>query len=63
MSFSVSKSGTTYDTMVVAAEPRGYFEQVSIRAIRKFKYKPKVVGGKSVEQHGIEYMFTFELEK
>jgi len=59
---TVTAAGTTTDIRVVEAQPEGIFDRAAIRAAEKFKYKPKMVNGKSVPVAGVLYQFTFELE-
>lgn len=48
--FTITPSGTVSNPEVVDAKPRRIFDREAIRAILKFKFKPKVVNGVGVEQ-------------
>ncbi len=48
--FTITPSGTVSNPEVVDAKPRRIFDREAIRAILKFKFKPKVVDGVGVEQ-------------
>ena len=48
--FTITPSGTVSNPEVVDAKPRRIFDREAIRAILKFKFKPKVVNGQAVEQ-------------
>ena len=48
--FTITASGTVSNPEVVDAKPRRIFDREAIRAILKFKFKPKVVDGVGVEQ-------------
>ena len=48
--FTITTSGTVSNPEVVDAKPRRIFDREAIRAILKFKFKPKVVNGVKVEQ-------------
>lgn len=61
--FTVSASGTVRDVVAVDADPRGVFEQAAIDAAGKFRYKPRVVGGKAVDVSGVQNVIRFELER
>ncbi|MGQ0618882.1 MAG: energy transducer TonB [Panacagrimonas sp.] len=61
--FTVSASGTVRDAAAVDADPRGVFEDAAIDAATKFRYKPRVVGGKAVDVSGVQNVIRFELEK
>lgn len=59
--FTVTETGAVENPVVIYAEPKGYFESVSERAVLKFKYKPQVVNGKPIRVPGLKNRFTFEL--
>lgn len=59
--FTVSEKGKVIDPVVVRADPPGYFEKTSLRVIRKFKYKPKMVNGKAVAVDGVRHVFRFTM--
>ena len=48
--FTITPSGTVANPEVVDAKPKRIFDREAIRAILKFKFKPKVVNGVGVEQ-------------
>ncbi len=48
--FTITPSGTVSSPEVVDAKPRRVFDREAIRAILKFKFKPKVVNGVGVDQ-------------
>ena len=48
--FTITPSGTVSNPEVVDAKPKRIFDREAIRAILKFKFKPKVVDGVGVEQ-------------
>lgn len=62
---TVNEDGTVPpDSIIVIEEdPKGYFGRSAIRAAQKFKYKPKVVNGIGQKVTGVQYKFTFELQK
>lgn len=59
LQFTVTTAGATKDVRVVDSEPPGIFDRASIKAVERFKYRPKVVDGKPVEQHGVQIVLTF----
>ena len=61
MEFIVNADGTVRNVRIVAANPPGVFEQAAITAALKWKFKPKVINGKAVEQKGVQPM-VFKLE-
>ena len=61
LEFSITALGAVRDPVVLEAEPPGVFDQAALDAVGKFKYKPKVVDGESVEITGVRNRFTFEI--
>ncbi len=60
--FTITAAGTVKEPMVIAAQPSGIFNRAALRAIRKWKYNPKVEDGVAVERSGVRVRLTFELE-
>ncbi|RMD86057.1 MAG: energy transducer TonB [Candidatus Dadabacteria bacterium] len=60
--FTITPSGTVKDPEVIDSHPPGVFDRAALRAIRKWKYKPKIVDGKPVERRGVTVRLKFELE-
>jgi protein TonB len=48
--YTVGERGTTGDVTVVAAEPRGVFDDAAIAAVAGWRYRPRVVNGRPVAQ-------------
>lgn len=61
--FTITKSGSVRDPKVVASEPPGVFDQAAIKAVLQWKYNPKIVNGKAVEQPGMKVAFPFKLDQ
>lgn len=61
LSFSITPSGATANPTVIEANPKGVFDRAAIRAVNKFKYKPKVVDGEAQTVHNVQHRVTFEL--
>ncbi len=60
--FTVTRSGTTRDVVPVDGQCHRAFEKASVAAALKFKYKPRVVDGNTVEVGGVRNKFTYRLE-
>jgi len=60
LEFTVTTAGATKDIRVVDSEPPRTFDRAAMRAVTKFKYRPKVVDGQPVEQHGVQIVITFD---
>lgn len=61
LEFVVTETGTVRDVVVLEAEPSDVFERAAIKAVLKFKYKPRIVDGKPVETVGVRNRFAFEI--
>jgi len=59
--YTVTAAGATRDAVAVDCSPQGVWEDASVRAALKFKYKPRVVDGQPVEVRGVRNRFLFEL--
>lgn len=62
VSFTVTPQGTVIDPVVVEGNPAGTFDSAALRAVKKFKYKPRVVDGTPIAVPGVSYKFTFKLQ-
>ncbi|MEZ9185433.1 energy transducer TonB [Vibrio splendidus] len=63
MSFTIDETGRPIDIQVTEANPRRMFEREAIRALKKWKYQPKVVDGKAIAQVGQTVKLEFKLAK
>ena len=61
--FTIAPNGTVKDPKVVDSKPARIFDRAALRAVKKWKYKPKVVDGVAVERTGIQIRFPFELDE
>lgn len=61
--FDIQLDGSTGNIKILEAKPRGVFNQEAIRALKKWKYRPKVVGGRSMIQTGLKVRLDFNLDK
>ncbi len=59
--FTISPDGTPINVELVDAQPRRVFERDARRAIYKWKFKPRVVDGKALEQKNMIYTMLFQL--
>lgn len=60
--FTVTETGSVIEPEVVDAEPSGIFDRAAMKAVERFKYKPRVVNGQAQVVRGVEHLITFELE-
>ena len=61
LTFDISESGTVENVEVINAEPKRVFDRAAIQSLLKWKYKPKVVEGKSLRQEDNRVQIDFKL--
>lgn len=59
--FTVGKLGQVKDIKVLDAQPKGVFDRAAIKALSKWKYRPKVKDGQPVEQNELITTLSFRL--
>jgi len=47
--FTVTTMGTVKNPVIVSTNPKGVFDQAALRAILKYKFKPRTINNKPVE--------------
>ncbi|MBL4607151.1 MAG: energy transducer TonB [Pseudomonadales bacterium] len=62
LEFSITATGTVRNARVIAASPQGVFDYAALRAISRWKFKPKVMNKVSVERHHVRQRIRFQLE-
>jgi protein TonB len=60
--FTISPRGTVVDPEILDYEPSSIFNQSALRAIRRWKYNPKIVDGKPVPRPGVKVKLDFNLD-
>jgi protein TonB len=63
LSFTINEVGGVEDVKVIDAEPKRIFDRNARRALRKWKYRPKVVDGVAQKQFGLEVQLDFKLDQ
>lgn len=63
LTFDISAMGTTENIRIIEAKPRGMFERSARKALRKWRYSPKMVDNKPVGVHGETVTLEYRLEK
>ncbi len=61
LEFTVSETGAVIDPQVIDSEPSSIFNRAAIRAVERWKYKPKVVDGVPVARTGVQVVLTFKI--
>jgi protein TonB len=59
--FTISKLGTVKDPRVFNSHPSSIFDRAALKAIRKWKYNPKIEDGEPVERPGVKVRLRFDL--
>ena len=59
--FTISKLGTVKNPRVIGSHPSSIFDRAALKAIRKWKYNPKIEDGEPVERPGVKVKLTFDL--
>jgi len=62
LSFTINEIGGVEDVEVIEAQPKRVFDKEAKRALRKWKYKPKVVDGKAMRQAGLSVQLDFKMD-
>lgn len=62
LKFTITETGTVRNPVVVAAKPKRIFDRAAIQALRKWKYRPRVIDGVAVERVE-EVKLTFDLDE
>ncbi len=61
--FDVTPEGTVSNIKIVKSSHRNLYDKSAKRALRKWRYKPKVVAGKAVAQRNQKVNFNFKLQR
>ena len=61
MEFTVTKTGSVRDPFIVESTS-SLFENAALKAVLRFKYKPRIVDGDPIEVAGVQNKISFELE-
>lgn len=61
--FDVEIDGSTTNIEILEAQPADIFNAEAIRAIQKWKYRPKVEGGIAMKQKGLKVRLDFNAKK
>jgi len=58
--FTVAADGTTRDPVITAAEPAGVFDEAVLEAVGEWRYDPRIVAGRPVDQR-VQARIRFQL--
>jgi protein TonB len=59
--FAVTASGMVRDVVVIDASPAGVFDEDTLKAVRRWRYSPKIEDGIAVERVGLQTVIRFRL--
>ena len=60
--FDIDENGDPVNIIVVDSDSGDIFDKEAIRALSKWKYKPKIVDGGAVAQRGLKVRLDFKAE-
>ena len=60
--FTVSKIGSVEDAAVVSAHPGRIFDRSALRAVRKWRYNPRIENGKAIARPGVQVRLDFYMD-
>lgn len=63
MEFTIDIDGRPKDIAVIEASPKNIFEREARRALQRWKYQPKRINGKGIEQPNQRVTIQFNLEQ
>ena len=59
--FTISKLGTVKEPRVLNSHPSSIFDRAALKAIKKWKYNPKIEDGEPMERPGVTVRLKFAL--
>lgn len=62
LGFTVNETGGCEDIKIITAQPPEIFDKAAIRALERWRYKPKIDDGRPVKQYNQQVVITFDLE-
>ena len=60
--FTITEQGTVKDVIVVESQPSKTFDRAALQAIKRWKFKAKVIDGEAFEQRAVQVL-QFKLSK
>jgi protein TonB len=63
LEFTIGPAGAVENPRVIGASPTGVFDDAALRAVRRWRYNPKLENGVAVSRPGIRVRLRFELQR
>ncbi|QMV14465.1 energy transducer TonB [Vibrio spartinae] len=63
LQFDIDESGRAVNVQVIDSQPKRIFDRSARRAIRQWKFQPRIVNGKAEKQVGMTQIIKFEMDK
>lgn len=63
LEFTIGPTGNVLDPRVIGANPSQVFDQAALRAVRRWRYNPKIENGQAVSRTGVQVRLRFVLPK
>ena len=63
LTFTIGPTGSVQQASVLGANPVGVFEEAALRAVKRWRYNPKVENGVPVARPGVKVRLRFTLPK
>jgi len=60
--FTIGTQGQVKNPRIVESEPNGVFDDAALNAVKRFRFKPRIIGGTAVEVTGVQNRIRFRLE-
>lgn len=60
--FTITTTGTVKNAKVVESQPSSVFDRAALKAIARWKFKPKIIDGAAIEQRALQVL-QFKLAK
>lgn len=63
LSFDIDKTGSVKNVQVIDSQPKRLFDKAAVKALKRWRYKAKFVGGAPVLQSGKMVQLDFTMDK
>ena len=61
LEYTVTRQGSVRDPVIIEAQPPKVFNKAAIKSALRYKYKPRIEDGESVEVPGVRTRITFRI--